>query len=60
MCSGRNAEFVRSIGADQVIDYTKEEFTTGDARYDLILDNIGYHGFFALEKVMKEKVPPMA
>ena len=52
VCSGRNAELVRSIGADHVIDYTKEDFTAGEARYDLILDNVGNHGFFALEKVM--------
>lgn len=52
VCSGRNAEMVRSIGADHVIDYTKENFTTGEARYDLILDNIGNHGFFELENVM--------
>lgn len=41
VCSGRNAEMVRSIGADRVIDYQKEDFTKGDARYDLIVDNIG-------------------
>jgi NADPH:quinone reductase-like Zn-dependent oxidoreductase len=41
VCSGRNADMVRSIGADRVIDYTKEDFTKGDARYDLIVDNIG-------------------
>lgn len=52
VCSGRNAEMVRAIGADHVIDYTKEDFTLGEARYDLVLDNIGNHGFFALEKVM--------
>ena len=52
VCSGRNADLVRLIGADHVIDYTKENFTTGEARYDLILDNIGNHGFFALENVM--------
>jgi NADPH:quinone reductase-like Zn-dependent oxidoreductase len=41
VCSERNAEMVRSIGADRVIDYQKEDFTKGDARYDLIVDNIG-------------------
>jgi len=41
VCSGRNAEMVRSIGADRVIDYTKEDFTTGSERYDLIIDNVG-------------------
>ena len=36
---------VRSIGADHVIDYTKEDFTQGGRRYDLILDNVGNHSF---------------
>ncbi len=41
VCSERNAQMVRSIGADHVIDYQKEDFTRGDARYDVIVDNIG-------------------
>ncbi len=41
VCSGRNAELVRSIGADKVIDYTKEDFRRNLNVYDLILDNIG-------------------
>ena len=41
--STRNLELVRSIGADHVIDYTREDFTTGSERYDLILDNVGNH-----------------
>jgi NADPH:quinone reductase-like Zn-dependent oxidoreductase len=39
VCSGRNIEMVRSIGADQVIDYTKEDFWQSEKKYDLILDN---------------------
>ena len=39
--SSKNVEMVRSIGADHVIDYTREDFTTGDERYDVILDNVG-------------------
>jgi NADPH:quinone reductase-like Zn-dependent oxidoreductase len=41
VCSTRNLEMVRSIGADHVIDYTQQDFTTGEPRYDLILDNVG-------------------
>ena len=41
--STRNAELVRSIGADHVIDYTRQDFTAEAGRYDLILDNVGNH-----------------
>jgi len=43
VCSTRNVEIVRSIGADHVIDYTAEDFTRGPKRYDLILDLVGNH-----------------
>jgi NADPH:quinone reductase-like Zn-dependent oxidoreductase len=41
VCSTRNVELVRSIGAAHVIDYTKDDFTDGPERYDVILDNVG-------------------
>jgi NADPH:quinone reductase-like Zn-dependent oxidoreductase len=43
VCSTRNVDMVRSIGADHVIDYTKEDYTKGGPRYDFILDNVGNH-----------------
>jgi len=52
VCSGRHAEMVRSIGADHVIDYTKENFTKGKARYDVILDNVANHPLRACRRVL--------
>ena len=45
VCSARNVALVRSIGADHVIDYTREDFTRGGRTYDLIFDNVGNRPF---------------
>ncbi len=52
VCSAGNVDTVRSIGADHVIDYAKEDFTQGEARYDLILDNVASHSFAAYQRVL--------
>src|SRR6478672_6557235 len=52
VCSGRNVDLVRSIGADQVVDYTKEDFTKSDQRYDLIFDLVGNHSFSERRRVL--------
>lgn len=53
VCSTRNAALVRSIGADHVIDYTRENFTQGARRYDLILDNVGNHSLLETRRALK-------
>ena len=52
VCSTRNVDMVRSIGADQVIDYTREDFTQSGQRYDLMLDNMGNHSLSEYRRVL--------
>jgi NADPH:quinone reductase-like Zn-dependent oxidoreductase len=52
VCSTRNVDLVRSIGADHVIDYTKEDFTKTDQRYDLIYDLVGNHSFSERRRIL--------
>ncbi len=53
VCSGRNEEMVRSIGADHVINYKQQDYTEGGQQYDLILDMIGNHSLSKNRNVMK-------
>jgi len=52
VCSTRNVEMVRSIGADHVIDYTREDYTRSGQTYDLIIDNVGNHSLLANRRVL--------
>jgi NADPH:quinone reductase-like Zn-dependent oxidoreductase len=55
VCSTRNVEMVRSIGADQVVDYTQENFTKSARRYDVILDCVGNHSFSECRRVLNPR-----
>jgi len=52
VCSTRNVDMVRALGADHVINYTQEDFTQGNRRYDLILDNVASRSFSELRRVL--------
>jgi NADPH:quinone reductase-like Zn-dependent oxidoreductase len=52
VCSTRNVELVRSLGADHVVDYAVEDFTRGGRRYDVILDNVANHPLSRLRGVL--------
>jgi NADPH:quinone reductase-like Zn-dependent oxidoreductase len=52
VCSTKNVEMVRSLGADLVVDYTREDFTNSGRHYDLLLDNVGNRTLSAFRRVM--------
>ncbi|MEJ2385726.1 MAG: NAD(P)-dependent alcohol dehydrogenase, partial [Xanthomonadales bacterium] len=51
--SSRNLEMVRGLGADRVIDYTREDYTDGERRYDLVVDMVGNHSVLANSRVLE-------
>src|SRR5260370_18770872 len=55
VCSTRNVEMVRSIGADRVIDYTQQDFTKSGQCYDLLFDCVGNHSLSACRRVLNPK-----
>src|SRR5205823_10785510 len=55
LCSTKNLYMVLSLGADHVIDYTKEDFAKGDQRYDVILDNVPNHSLSECRRILNPK-----
>ena len=53
VCSTRNVDLVRATGADEVVDYTRDDFTRGDEPYDVIFDLVGSHPISAYRRAMR-------
>jgi NADPH:quinone reductase-like Zn-dependent oxidoreductase len=53
VCNTRNLELVKLLGADEVIDYTKEDFTKNGKLYDVVIDAVGKSSFFRCKKILK-------
>jgi len=54
VCSARNVDMMRSIGADQVIDYTSEDFALSGQFYDLVLDNVGNRSVSDIRRILAQ------
>ena len=54
VCSGRNVEMVGALGADHVVDYTKEDVTAGTTKFDVIIDTVGTHSLSDYRRVMTD------
>ncbi len=54
VCSGANADLVRSLGADAVVDYTREDFTAGTDAYDVVFDTVGKSSYPKCRRVLKK------
>jgi len=52
VCSTKNVALVTGLGADRVVDYTQEDFTTAGCRYDIVVDCVGNHRFAAVRRVL--------
>ena len=53
VCSGEKADYVRALGADRVLDYTREDVTTLPERYDVVIQLAGDHSLFALRRLLR-------
>ena len=54
-CNGKNVELVRSLGADEVVDYEQEDFTRSGERYDVVLDAVGKHSFRRSRRALADR-----
>lgn len=54
VCSGRNLKYVKSLGADHIINYLEKDFTQLKSRYDVIYDTVGAHSFKSCKNALKE------